>query len=151
MNPEAGFVQKAVGCIVRSNESGQHQLLGYLSDPGVPYRFVGGKVEAGEEPEAALLREIREESGLTGLTIVRKLGVQNYYKPYIAAYVVRHDYLLVPTMKLPERREHVVTGSGGDDGAVFRFEWLNSGEHDRIDPEFRDLVRDAYIPELFNV
>lgn len=39
---------------------------------GLKWEFAGGKVEPGETPEVALLREIREELG-GGITIVRSL------------------------------------------------------------------------------
>ncbi len=144
------LVVKVIGFIIQPNESGAYDILGFLSVPGVPYRLVGGNVDRGENLEEALVREIVEESGLKDLTIVRKLGIQKYYKEYIDANVERHDYLLTPNRTLPESWEHTVTGGGGDDGIVFRFKWLNRDEHEVIDPEFRNCLNKEYIQELFN-
>lgn len=77
-----------------------------MSVPGVPYRFVGGNVDPGEDLEDALFREIEEESGLKELQILRKLGTRQYYKEFIDANVERHDYLLTPLNILPKTWEH---------------------------------------------
>jgi 8-oxo-dGTP pyrophosphatase MutT (NUDIX family) len=143
------LVVKVAGFIIQPSVTGMNEVLGFLSVPGVPYRFVGGNVDYGEDIEEALLREIVEESGLNNLRIVRKLGIQNYYKEYIDANVERHDFLLVTSNTLPESWEHRVTGGGGDDGIVFRFKWLKTEEHELIDPEFRNYLNKEYIHELF--
>ncbi|XID94903.1 NUDIX domain-containing protein [Paenibacillaceae bacterium WGS1546] len=150
MKPGKKLVIKVVGFIIQPNEKAENEILGFLSVPGVPYRFVGGNIDPGEAIEEALYREIEEESGLKGLRIVRKLGIQHYYKEFIDANVQRHDYLLMPTVKLPERWEHTGTGGGGDDGLVFKYKWLGKEEHGLIDPEFRDYLNKDYISELFN-
>lgn len=143
-------VIKVVGYIIQPNEKSENEILGFLSVPGVPYRFVGGNVDPGEEIEDALFREVEEESGLKELKIIRKLGVRRYYKEYIDANVERHDYLLTPLNKLPEFWEHSGTGGGGDDGLVFRYKWLGKEDHRLIDPEFRDCINKEYIKELFS-
>ncbi|MFE7491427.1 NUDIX domain-containing protein [Kitasatospora sp. NPDC057541] len=50
-----------------------------------------GSVRPGEAPEAAALREAREETGLTDVTIVRKLGETEYdISPYRFEIQHRH-------------------------------------------------------------
>lgn len=63
-----------------------------------------GTVRVGEAPEAAALREAREETGLTGLRVVRKLGVAEYdISPYRPEIQRRHFFLLELTEHAPER------------------------------------------------
>jgi 8-oxo-dGTP pyrophosphatase MutT (NUDIX family) len=52
---------------------GGRLLMIYAPDKG-EYKFPGGGVEAGEEPAAALVREIREEAGAEVTRIVRPIG-----------------------------------------------------------------------------
>lgn len=44
--------------------SGQHVLVGRRVDQTPPWTFLGGKVEAGETPQQAAVREVREEAQL---------------------------------------------------------------------------------------
>lgn len=117
--------------------------------PGVPYRFVGGNVDPGEGLIDALYREVMEESGLTNLSIVKKLGVQRYYKPFIDANVERHDYLLISNQILPDYWEHTGTGEGGDNGDVFNYQWITIDEIDLIDEEYQLQIRDEYRTDIF--
>lgn len=140
-------VRKVAAFIIQPNRK---EILAFLSVPGVPYRFVGGNIEKDEGVVEALFREIEEESGLRELTTIRKIGIQRYYKAFIDANVERHDYLLMPAAELPERWDHTGTGGGGDDGLVFQFKWLKTGDLEHIDPEFRDYVNRELIPELYD-
>lgn len=149
MIPNKKLKRKVFGFIIQQNEEGDRSLLVYHCVPGVQYRFVGGNVDEGEELIEALYREIYEESGLEELTLVKKLGVQNYYKEFIDANVERHDYLLVPNKYLPQGWEHKCSGEGGDHGEVFRYQWITSNELDQIDIEFRNHVREEYKQDIF--
>ncbi|MBE2200902.1 MAG: NUDIX domain-containing protein [Anaerolinea sp.] len=71
----------------------KHKVAGYItqadwllvfSEPAYPAagtQIPGGTVEAGEDPDRAMLREAAEETGLTGLRIRRFLGTRVYHLP----------------------------------------------------------------------
>ena len=63
-----------------------------------------GSVRAGETPEAAALREAREETGLSQFRIVRKLGETEYdLSPYRFEIQRRHVFHLELSESAPER------------------------------------------------
>lgn len=61
---------KSAGGVVLNREG---QVL-VVSQHGTSWSLPKGRLEEGEDELAAALREIREESGLTALTLVRDLG-----------------------------------------------------------------------------
>jgi len=102
MRPEKPLKKKAYGFIIQPNDKGEKSLLVYQNLSGAPYRVVGGNVDPGETEEEALFREVREESGLIDLRLIKKLGTHYYFKEFIDSNVERHDYLLIPESELPE-------------------------------------------------
>ena len=69
MNIEKARKLVTVICACIRREGGQQVLLSYRRAPGVPgldgkWELPGGKIEFGETPEQALIREIREEIGM---------------------------------------------------------------------------------------
>ena len=79
-----------------------------------------GRLDPGEELVPALMREIEEESGLTGLRLLRELpGFEEHYPTRYE----NHGFHLVPTEELPDEWDHVVQGDGDDAGFVFRYRW----------------------------
>ena len=143
--------RKVAAFILRRNHEGRDELLAHAfeSDTALPLRVPGGGINPGEEPEAALRRELLEETGLPALELVRKLGVRHYYKPYIKADVERHDFLLRASPDLPDTWVYKVGGEGEDAGARFSFRWLGVQELDMLDEEHRPYSTLATIPELF--
>ena len=143
------FDRKAVALILREREGVQELLVhSFAANPSLPWRFPGGGIE-GESIESGLIREIREESGLEGLNIIRKLGIQRYFKAYSGCYIERHDFLLKITSECPDNWEHTVHGSGNDSGEVFLFQWIRPELIYRIDPEHHKFLDAKHIPELF--
>lgn len=67
------FTVSAVAVVV--NEAGKVLLLDHFLRPGASWALPGGFMEAGEQPEAAIKREIREETTLE-LKNVRLLSVR---------------------------------------------------------------------------
>lgn len=85
-----------------------------------------GTVEAGELPEAAVLREAVEETGLPGLRVERYLGAGEYdLRPYADAVHVRHFYhLSVESPEVPERWFSAELGDGSTAPIRFECYWL---------------------------
>lgn len=67
------FTVSAVAVVV--NEEGKILLLDHFLRPGASWALPGGFIEANEQPEAAIKREIREETTLR-LENVELLGVR---------------------------------------------------------------------------
>ncbi|AEV84720.1 NUDIX hydrolase [Actinoplanes sp. SE50] len=118
--------QKVVAYVVREG-----RLLVFLHVDDVSFDQSGlqvpaGTVRAGELPEAAVVREAAEETGLPGLRVERYLGVSEFdMRPYADAVHVRHFFHL--TVDAPEVPERWFTEERGDgDGTPVRFEcyWL---------------------------
>jgi 8-oxo-dGTP pyrophosphatase MutT (NUDIX family) len=75
------FAREAVrGIILRSS-----RLLMVYSQRNGDYKFPGGGIQAGETHAAALIREIREECGACGTTILQPFGKAIEYSRSIEA------------------------------------------------------------------
>ena len=81
-----------VGAIVVDSE-GRLLLVRRANPPAQGlWSIPGGRVEQGETAEAAVVRELREETGLEG-SVVREVGTVQREAPGAGVYVIR-DYLL---------------------------------------------------------
>ena len=70
------YMKKAVsaGGVVVKNEGGQIKIL-LITFPQGGLSFPKGHVCEGESHEEAAIREVREETGLTDLHVIKKLGI----------------------------------------------------------------------------
>ena len=123
--PGRVFRQKVVCYIVRAG-----QLL-VFSHLGQPWDASGLQVPAGgirpaESPESAALREAVEETGLTALHVVRKLGEVRYdMAPYRPEIQHRHVFELRPHDDTPERWVSRETDPDvGTEQPVFECYWI---------------------------
>ena len=104
----------------------------HVGCPEAGVQVPGGSIEPGEMPQQAAYREVWEETGLTGLTLVQSLGPFLYYNAYAAAWDLRHVFVLTPTGPVPECWDHVVMGGGEDRSLRFRCFWLDREEAARV-------------------
>ena len=93
------------GCIVFREEEGKKRYLIVSSSSGKHWVLPKGHIEAGETPEEAALRELREEAGITG-SIIHPLSSQTQFKKSGEEAVIQY-YLVkqVGTVKPKEKRK----------------------------------------------
>ncbi len=143
-------VRKAVAFIVRPQQDGTPELLVYtwLDAPDDALRLPGGTLQAGETPEVALLRELSEEVGAFQFSIVRKLGVQRYFKSFIGKNVERHDFLVSVDEALPDGFQHADPDIPAGEPNVMQLHWIVPSQLDQVDEEHRAAINAAYVPEF---
>lgn len=84
-----------------------------------------GSVRDGETPEAAALREAREETGLANFKVVRKLGEVDYdMTPYRAEVQRRHVFELELAGDAPERWASQEDHDGEQEPTRFECFWI---------------------------
>jgi 8-oxo-dGTP diphosphatase len=110
-----------VGAVVR--DTAGRLLLVRRANPPAQGRWSipGGRVEAGESHETAVIRELEEETGITG-RVVREVGTIRRDAPSGGAYVIRDFLVEVDEESIP---------SAGDDAADAR--WFSDGELDGLE------------------
>lgn len=117
--------KKIIAYIIRENNNQKELLVHQHRDfPEAGIQVPAGTVEDGEAVEDALFREIAEESGLTNLSITRKLGEYIYFNEYKGENQERHVFLLtINHCVVAEQWTHIVTGGGEDEGLYFCYSW----------------------------
>jgi 8-oxo-dGTP diphosphatase len=121
-------VRKVLAYVTRERE-GRRELLvfAHRDFPGAGLQVPAGTVKEGEEIEAALLREVTEETGLVEWRVARKLGVYDYWNDGAGRWDERHVFHLTTREDAPDHWEWVETGGGEVaelEGYVFQFRWV---------------------------
>jgi predicted acetyltransferase/8-oxo-dGTP pyrophosphatase MutT (NUDIX family) len=117
-------IEKVLVYVLRgAGEARELLVFDQPSEPGAGTQVPGGTVDEGESPEAAALRELEEESGLS-LANPLYLGAFFWHRTDRPELHRRHVYLLHAPPALPDAWDHVVTQGAEDKGMVFRYRWV---------------------------
>lgn len=100
----------------------------HVDAPEAGVQVPAGTIAEGETPEQTALREVAEETGLTGVRIVRKVGTFPYFHGERCEWHQRHVFVLAAEGPVQARWTHVVTASGEDGGLRFACYWLDAAE-----------------------
>jgi mutator protein MutT len=91
-------IEQAGRVLIAQRPPGKHLPL--------KWEFAGGKVDPGEDPAAAIVREIREELGCE-VTITRALPSFPYDYKTVVIEMIPFVCVLVPGSPAPHAHEHV--------------------------------------------
>lgn len=149
---ESALPERVGAFILRKTADQLYELL-LFQHPDckeAPIQVPGGGIEPGESIEAALYREIYEESGLADLTITRKLGISE--RCWLAEKRIsrRHYFLLEVSSFTPDRWEHIVHGHGADAGYRFSYFWHRPAIDFVLMGSARSFLNPHFIPELYD-
>lgn len=125
MAPPLRSVEKAYAYVTRPETD--EILVFSHPDPVAGIQIPKGTVDPGERPRAAVIRELREESGLDAPQSVEHVVSDTWPHPTKPKVYRRHFFHLV----VAEERDawhHTVTGGGEDDGMTFSYFWADPAE-----------------------
>ncbi|MFF0570106.1 NUDIX domain-containing protein [Streptomyces sp. NPDC004041] len=105
--------------VIRRHPSPALLVFDHTDFPGAGTQVPAGGVAPGEDPERAVLREVAEESGLTGARVVRRIAVDGRPHPETGQPRLTTFLLLDAPSQGPVEWEHRVSGDGGDAGMRF--------------------------------
>lgn len=109
-------------CAYVTRRAGRQLLV--FREPGVDgWQIPKGTLESDERPAAGLKRELREETGITEPTSVRRLTTDIWERRPGRKYV--RAFYHVTVQNAPNRWRHRVTGDGEEAGTVFRLRWVD--------------------------
>lgn len=145
-------LRKVAACILRKRSADRlYELLlfRHADMPDVPAQIPGGGIDRGEYGYDAVGREVKEESGLTDLRMLRRLGTSRWFWKDAHAMVDREIFLFEAPETTPDTWIHTVTGGGGDCDLRFSFYWSRKPEDLVLSGDLGEFVNEKHIPELY--
>jgi 8-oxo-dGTP pyrophosphatase MutT (NUDIX family) len=110
--------KRVVGYVTRGRE-----LL--VFEHGGVTQLPAGRLDPNESFEGGLIREVQEETGLTGIRIVSELAdAREFRRLYGPGAHESHAFHAIFEQEAPEAWEHHVTGTGMDAGIVYPCRWV---------------------------
>lgn len=141
--------KKKVHAYVTREKEGVMQLLVFKHRdiPEAGIQVPGGTVDEGETLEAAILRELQEESGLRHLCIERFLADYIIHVKEKKEYEKRHFFHVTLLTDVKDGWEHIVSAGEEDEGLVFCYEWIDIAKYPELagkQGEFLHLLDEVY-------
>ncbi|ACJ77909.1 NUDIX hydrolase [Bacillus paranthracis] len=141
--------KKKVHAYVTREKEGAMQLLVFKhrDTPEAGIQVPGGTVDEGETLEAAILREVQEESGLRHLCIERFLADYIIHVKEKKEYQKRHFFHVTLLTDVKDSWEHIVSAGEEDEGLVFCYEWIDIAKYPELagkQGEFLHLLDEVY-------
>jgi 8-oxo-dGTP pyrophosphatase MutT (NUDIX family) len=130
-HPSSSCIKQKVYAYILAEMEGQKRLLvfEYVHRPEAGIQVPGGSVEPGEHISAAVMREAQEETGLTHLHLIKKLGVaRRDLAEFGLTEVQERHYFLLECTDYPGDTwiAYEETPSDGSQGPIpFRFFWVD--------------------------
>jgi 8-oxo-dGTP pyrophosphatase MutT (NUDIX family) len=125
-NMHALVRKRVVGYVTRERD-GRHELLvfDHRDMPDVPTQVPAGRIDAHEDLETGLRREVEEETGLTNIRVAGELADADEVDSLYSVFAHRTwAFHAVAEPDGPDRWDHPVTGTGMDSGLVFACRWV---------------------------
>lgn len=136
-----GMVRKVYAYITREADHASAVLVfRHRDDLEAGIQVLRGTVDAGEDPAATVVREVREECGLCEARLTRLLARDVVARPDDPARNWERLFFHLVAPEAPEEWEHTVTGEGEDNGLVFSFFWLPRERLGDLWPGFGDYL-----------
>ncbi len=116
---------KAHGYIIKEFKEEPHLLLFSHRDfPNAGLQVPGGTIAEGEELQIGLLREVKEESGLSEFSSISYLGKSIYIAESRHELHERHFFQLNYEGEMRSDFFHEVTSGKEDKGLIFHYRWV---------------------------
>jgi ADP-ribose pyrophosphatase YjhB (NUDIX family) len=114
--------KRVVGYVTRGREL---LVFDHKGMAEVPTQVPAGRVDAHEDLETALAREVEEETGLSAIRVVAELADADEFERLFGPGAHRsHAFHAIAEADGPSEWEHPVTGTGVDAGLVFICRWV---------------------------
>jgi ADP-ribose pyrophosphatase YjhB (NUDIX family) len=110
--------------VIRPRPRPELLVFEHLDAPEAGLQVPAGGVDSLEDLTHAVLREVHEETGLTGVKVLRTLTTEEKPHPETGQPRRTTYFHLQASIDAPDDWIHQVTGAGGDGGMVFACRFL---------------------------